>query len=158
MMEYRWKQGFPSKHVDPQIVGERLEVLRDGGIIEPEHVVNAARSHNDCMHPLFEWEDGLAAHEYRLEQARKLVRSVTVIIMNDADEPKEYRAFVNISTPEQSAYTTIQAAMADPGTREMILKRAWGELAAWKRKYEDLREFAAVFKAMDKVEPKIANG
>lgn len=49
-----------------------------GGVIAPEAVVEAARDPASPLHGAFDWDDASAAHEHRIETARKLIRSVKV--------------------------------------------------------------------------------
>lgn len=60
----------------------RLELQKiataNGGVLVPEHVVEAARDENHPLHKQFEWDDEEAARAWRIEQARGLIRSVTL--------------------------------------------------------------------------------
>ena len=49
-------------------------------------VVATAKPANNPLHPHFEWCDKKAAEEYRLKQARSLIRVVNVYIENDEDK------------------------------------------------------------------------
>lgn len=53
---------------------------RHGGRITPEQVVAEAQNPDSPLHGYFEWRDDEAAHKYRIEQARGLIRSVHVKI------------------------------------------------------------------------------
>lgn len=61
-------------------VASRLRALaeRGDGTITPEAVIDDARSPDSPLHGEFEWDDSAAAHAYRLDQARHLIRSVRV--------------------------------------------------------------------------------
>ena len=56
---------------------------RNKGRITPEEVVEAATDESSPLHDFFEWDDGIAGHRFRLEQARTLIRSVTVTIKTE---------------------------------------------------------------------------
>ena len=66
-----------------QDVVEAINDLAKSGRITPEDVVTEAEDVNSPLHHLFEWDDGEAAHRYRLDQARHLIRSVKVHIKVD---------------------------------------------------------------------------
>lgn len=51
-----------------------------GGVLTPEDTVAAAADPAHILHPRFEWDDTEAAHRYRLDQARALIRAVRVEI------------------------------------------------------------------------------
>ena len=60
-------------------VRDALIALEDeNGRLTPEAVLTAARDPNSPLHDRFEWDDGKAAAEHRLHQARTLIRSVKV--------------------------------------------------------------------------------
>jgi hypothetical protein len=48
------------------------------GRLTPTAVVEDAQSEDSPLHPFFEWDDDKAAHEHRLDQARRLIRSVKI--------------------------------------------------------------------------------
>ena len=52
---------------------------RDGGLLRPRAVVDAARDVESPLHRCFEWDDKVAGEKYRLEQAQRLIRSFTVV-------------------------------------------------------------------------------
>jgi hypothetical protein len=57
----------------------RIAALNDGRLT-PEQVVETASDPDNPLHRLFDWNDSTAAHKYRLDQARALIRSVEVRI------------------------------------------------------------------------------
>jgi chorismate mutase len=60
---------------------ERIRTA-NGGILEAEDVLSAASNPKSPLHPMFEWDDRTAAHNYRLDQARELIRSVHIETVN----------------------------------------------------------------------------
>lgn len=61
----------------------RLEKIRarNNGVLTPDDVVKDARSETSPLHPYFTWDDSEAANQYRLDQARLLIRNVRVEVM-----------------------------------------------------------------------------
>jgi hypothetical protein len=61
-------------------IADRLAQLTqlNGGRLTPEAVVADAADANSPMHGQFEWDDTEAARQYRLDQARTLIRSVKI--------------------------------------------------------------------------------
>lgn len=56
---------------------QRLYELQDRqGHLDPEVVVADAADAGSPLHGCFQWDDGVAAHAYRIDQARSLIRSV----------------------------------------------------------------------------------
>lgn len=56
---------------------ERIRVMH-GGILQAEDVLEEAKNPASPLHPMFEWDNAAAAHQYRLDQARALIREVRV--------------------------------------------------------------------------------
>ena len=61
-------------------VRERLERIRirEKGVLTPDAVVADARNVTSPLHGYFTWDDTEAANQFRLEQARTLIRNIKV--------------------------------------------------------------------------------
>jgi hypothetical protein len=147
---YEWKPDARYS-ANPQVVGERLEAIRvaHGGDLHPADVVEDARADASPLHPLFQWDDNIAAEEYRKEQARHIIRHITVVFERPPAKAKTVRAFVSIQRQEETAYTSVQEAMSHADLRAQVVKQAWRELQGWRQRYQDLQELASIFAAMD---------
>ncbi|MGI8765708.1 MAG: hypothetical protein ACR2KM_04220 [Gemmatimonadaceae bacterium] len=151
-MIYQWKDGFPTHGADAQAVGARLESLREchQGKLTPEAIVSDAAKPKSPMHSLFEWDDESAATEYRLEQARALLRAIVTTVVG-AHRTTPTRAFVAVKQEgdKGKSYTSIGVAMASPVLRSQVLNAAKAELASWRTRYRDLEELTALFEIVD---------
>lgn len=149
---YRWKPGVVTR-VDAQAAGEELERIRvrHNGRLDQENLLQEAEKKASPLHDHFEWNDRTAAHQYRLEQAGYLIRSIEVIIppKRPDEEPSAVRAFVNVVRDEDRSYTSVSHAMADPDLRAQVIAQAWKELEAWRQRHAELTEFARVFTSID---------
>lgn len=69
------------KEIQISVVEVELEKIRlkNSGVITPEAVVSAAKKPTNPLHDYFQWNDSAAAKDWRIEQARRLIRSVQVI-------------------------------------------------------------------------------
>lgn len=156
--EYAWRDGArlqKGARVPAQAVGERLERLRAGagGELVPEAVVEDARDPASPLHSLFEWDDAEAAHQHRLSQARAMIRAVVVRYRAEPEDgPRSIVAFVNVKEGDRQYYTSVAAAMSDPGRRAIVLRQAWEDFQALRKRYQNLAEFAALFAALDEIE------
>jgi hypothetical protein len=154
---YGWTPGsIAFAKLNPQIVGEEIERLRlaHGEHLDAAELVTAAASPRSPLHAAFDWDDQRAAAQQRLHIARKLMHSVTIVIVTP--ERKEWIARAFVATPKKnqpgkSSYTSTQFAMTNAELRHEILKQALRELAAMKKKYAELSELAIVFAAVDSV-------
>jgi hypothetical protein len=133
------------------IVGQHIEMLRQQqkGELTPEDVLADARHGNSPLHSFFEWDDGAAAEQYRLNQARGLIRSVVAIYTSEDKPAVRQRAYVHIAEGETSHYREVGHAMSQTRTRKIVLQRAWKELQDWRNRYKDLKEFSELFEVVD---------
>lgn len=68
-----------------EAIAKRLEKLAslNGGRLTPDAVLQDARSKSSPLHDQFEWNDSEAAKQWRLSQARELIRSVRIEIQTE---------------------------------------------------------------------------
>lgn len=146
-----------TKVSDPNTVGQHLDLLRKQckGELTPGDVVADARNPNSPLHPFFEWDDDDAAEQYRLQQARGLIRAVVAIYVSDDKPAVRQKAYVHVREPGANHYRETTQALSQSKTREMVLKRAWEELISWKRRYKDLTEFAELVDVIDELDKKL---
>ena len=105
-MIYKFKAGSRIGGVKAQDVGEILQRLRDrDGRIETTTVLIEAKKKRSKLHGAFEWDDSRAGNEYRLIQARRLIRSLEIIV-EDRPEP----AFVHIDIANNGYYQSVEIA------------------------------------------------
>lgn len=138
--------------------GMRIESLRDSeGTVEPEVLVADGEDPSSPLHDAFEWDDPKAAHKYRITQARKVLRSIEVEIVEEPEqEPQRVRAFYNVDTDKDTqAYVDIDTVRSNKTYREQIIEKALGELQGWRRRYEQYKEFSPVVEAVDAVTEQI---
>lgn len=148
MAAYQWKSGCFVKG-DAQKVGEVCETLERNGGLTPKALVDESRPEDAPLHGMFLWDDVAAAELYRESQARHIIGSIEVVPVGRS-EP--VRAFVSLSVGgSERRYSRVEAALAEPDTREMVLKDALAELRAFERKYNGLAELADVISAIRKV-------
>ena len=124
---------------------ELLAVRERHGWLTPEAVVGEARSPQHPLHHEFEWDDAIAAHEHRLEQARELIRSVR-ITYTSAKGPVSIRAFHSLPStgPSKMAYDPVEEIVENPVSREMLLREMDQDWKRFKAKYQHLKEFASL--------------
>ncbi len=150
MANYEWK--VVQYKVDPQKAGELLEDInkREGGI-RPKTVVDESRPEDALLHGCFEWQDDVAGELYREVQAKSIIRNLIIIPEAKGDEQKKIRAFVHIKNEENRArYLPLDTVVKDGSMRQQMLKLAWDELKAFRRKYQDLSELSKVFEIVDR--------
>jgi hypothetical protein len=122
-------------------------IYNERGELTPATVVHAATPPEHPLHERFEWNDKVAAHEHRKNQAAEMIRSVKVTYGEPQanGEKKSVRAFVAVrGDGPSSRYEPVEKAMTDDFTRQLLLAECKREWRAFERKYGDLEEFAAI--------------
>lgn len=146
MLTYRFKEPLTlknSKDADPQVIGEVLAkiALDAGGELTPGAVVLSAQNDDSPLHRHFEWDDVVAAQKYRLDQAREIIRSITV--EDSENDDGALHAFVSVNAGGV-AYRTIQAVKSSRELQAAVLKAAERDLAAFDRRYRELSDVCRV--------------
>ena len=156
MPEYKYRNGYRPSLKDPQVVGDRLQELRDKyGALTPGIVLKDAKAKKSILHGAFEWDDSVAAKQWRLHTARHLIRSV-VIEQSDATDNIRYKpAFVFIKTEQGPQYQSLAKVLSDEELRLQVLKRASDELEQWTKRYDDYEEFYLVIEQAHKATKRI---
>ncbi len=122
----------------------------NGGILMPAAVVDAARPASSPLHSKFEWDDSAAAEQYRLQQARQLIRITVNVIGGRTDEEKLWVSL----TPDRAkggGYRGIVSVMSDSNLRNQLLEDALADAENFQQKYRHLSELSDVFAAMKKL-------
>lgn len=101
---------------------ELAKLARDlGDKLTPEAVVDFARDETVALHSQFEWDDAEAGSEFRLLQARGLIRRVLVKFDRGAgNQPMNVRAYLNVARGS-GEYRSIDVVRADAGATEAII-------------------------------------
>jgi len=130
---------------DAAIIGPRLDALGVGAAgFTPAAVVDDARPPASPLHPYFEWDDSVAAEEYRGEQAQGLIRHVRIVIEEANGEERLMPICISIETDDGRTYQPLARVLSDAEMRQQMLDRAEADLAAWRDRYAGLKELAAV--------------
>jgi hypothetical protein len=113
------------------------ETANDDGIVTADAVVDAARNKNSPLHDEFEWDDSVAGHQYRLDQARSLIREVryisldvtesvikTVAYVRDPRLPPKTQGYVSLQSVSRNKKLAADVVMAELNRCEAALNRA----------------------------------
>lgn len=138
-------------------MGKELEIIKkqNGGILRPDAVIEYARNKKSALHGRFIWDDTKAAHQYRLTQARDIIR-VAVIVESNTSQP--VRAYVSLSDERgaEGGYRAIAQVMDDKLLRERLLADCYSDLVLFRKKYAVLAKIATMkplFKAINAALP-----
>lgn len=137
---------------------EYLEELQqiaaaNDGMLRAEDVVAFARDPATHLHGRFTWNNSKAAEQWRLMQARQIIR-VSITYLDNVTEP--VRAFVSLysdRSTEGGGYRPSLNVLTTSDLREEMLADAFKDLQVLRHKYASLKELADVFAAIDALPP-----
>lgn len=136
-----------------QLEALKLIAERDGGLLRPAAVVEAAKPVDSPLHNAFTWDDTKAAYEYRLLQAQKLIRSFKVTI-EDGDKKFDAPVFVNLSTDrvggkDDNPYRLTESLRNDMDLLAIAEKDAMEQLRGVKERYGHLKRLGDIWDVID---------
>ena len=149
-MVYKWKN-FSYK-TSANVAGEVCEELDRTVGLTPENLVDASRPEDAPLHSEFEWDDQVAAEEFRRTQARQMICNLSIVIEEKEMEP--VRAFFSLQNgfrKNTGTYESTIVILSDEEKRRKLFFNAARDMEAFKNKYQMLTELAEVFEAIDNV-------
>lgn len=132
---------------DAQKIGPVLDELSNQSAVTARDVVDSARSPQSPLHEYFQWDDRIAADEWRVETARRMLRSIKVRYTEQekADDgttktvTREARAFhverTKAYETEPRKYRTFQVLHGDSAFAAQMMDSAFDDIISWRRKY-----------------------
>lgn len=150
------KPSFRLSDKKAQMINKELKKIEGKhGYVTPKILLDEAKNRLHPLHNDFTWDNTIAGEKWRLEEARYLIRSVRIHWVNDNDEPREVRSYVSISnyedettTAPNKSYISIERALDSEEYKKQIIREAFEELQLWQDKYNDLKEFTVIYKAI----------
>lgn len=114
-------------------------------LLKPEAVVDAARPRSSPLHGYFTWNNAEAADQWRLVQARALLRSV--IVMNpaglDVQPTVRYVSLLMDRSQPGGGYRAVETVLASQALREEYMHTAMTELNGWLKRHAHMRDLTA---------------
>ena len=138
-----------------QAVAKELERIASehGGFLKPEDVIEEAKPKGSPLHDCFTWNNSEAAHQYRLQEARNLIRVVVSYDVSGVQCNTPVKVWHSLTADRQShvGYRAIGDVMKSGELREQLLADALSEMKKFQMKYQCLSELSNVFKEMNKI-------
>lgn len=125
---------------------ELLAIREEHGILTPQVVVRAAAADDHPLHHRFEWDDAKAGHQYRLQQARQLIRIVREKYIDRSGAPADVRTFHAIPRGDenQMAYEPLTEILEDEIATKILLQSMEREWRTLRKRYERFEEFRQI--------------
>lgn len=121
-----------------RVLRDRLQTLagRDGRLTAAA-VVDDAADKKSPLHGEFEWDDSVAGHKYRIEQARTLIASVKVEVSIGSREVAAYVRDPDAKSTEQGYRSVANLKTDRERAREALINEA-GRAASYLQRVRDL--------------------
>ena len=144
---YRYRRTYRGpRTVSPELVVTEFERLRLDGALTAQCVCDAARPESAVLHPEFKWDDAVAADEYRLVQARQLIRAIVVISGDDHSEAQS--VYVHVADEDETEpmgkYVPLITVAEDEAQFARALAEAQRYLSAAEHRFAELRKMAEI--------------
>lgn len=142
---HKWAKGArrPSG-VSADDAARELERIRaEVGDLTPQAVLLHAADERAPLHTAFEWDDSKAGHEYRLNQARGLIRAVVTI---ESAEVPEHRSYVLVRADpakEETSYLPTVEVVNRPDLFGDAIRRLQSELRSARDSVNQISSLAA---------------
>lgn len=124
------------------------------GVLTPEIVVADAAKKDSPLHDEFEWNGKKAAHHWRIEQARALIRSVRVVITTQRTTVSTVAYIRNPQAePAEQGYVAVSDIRSDRELSRAALVAEFARAAATLRR---ARELAVAFDMSGEIDVLVA--
>ena len=150
---YEWANGvhvFPGyDKADANAIGWALQAIADanGGRLEPDKAIAAARSRSHPLYPHLTWDDKVAGQRWRIQELRTITRALRLVGEPDEEgEPTLRRAWLSIEDNGVS-YRGVEEVLSSQSLQVAVMKKALADLKAWEERYRDLDDICALVRA-----------
>lgn len=144
-MSVQW--GFMKFKADAQKCFDEVQTL--GEEYTPHEVLDLARDPKTELHKCFDWDDSSAAEKWRVQQARFVCSSFTVVVETTKGEEKEYRLVQH--DHDEKVYRPVMFTVRDEDQYASLLRKAKAELTTFKNRYKSIVELENVIDEIDRV-------
>jgi hypothetical protein len=140
---FTFRDGARVSGIAPQVAGEELARIREKhGQLTPRVTVDESRPKNAPLHGAFEWNDGKAADEYRLQQARGLIRAVCVVSEATDEACPVYVHVREDASNGAGSYQPLELVVQEPDLFAAALAELQAKLSGAQRAIEELHDAA----------------
>lgn len=148
-VRYCWDAGARGAFLrcDPEKVQDELhELHKEHGHVPLDVLLEKARNPDHVAHQAVEWDDQVAATEYRFEQLRHMLRSLRKICITQGEEHPPHRVFIAVKTAadqRKHQYQEIDIVIHQENGAEIVLNDA---IEYQERALAKLRDVKAILK------------
>ena len=148
---------FKNKHRGAAEAQAFVEIMRSvreaSGWYDPEEILRLAKPPSSGIHKMFQWDDTIAGHLYRVGQCRDYIRDIRIDLVS-RDGLKEIKFAV--AHPEDGGYVNhVKDVLQKPRIRELYLEQALIDAERWMARYKCFKELNEVFSAIEALRKKV---
>ncbi len=132
-MIYKWKPGRQIS-ADPEKAAMVMNDLAQKGSLNAETLVEVSKPEDAPLHNEFEWDDSVAATEYRKYQARNIINAIIEVDEN-AEKETPVRCFFKIDS-NSSNYEPLDVILQSVEKTDLLVNQAKNEFYAFQKKYD----------------------
>ncbi len=140
-MAYQFRKGSRFGGDAAAVAAELERIRNERGALQSEIIVSEATPSDAPLHGYFPWDDAAAAHQHRLELARRLVRAIE-IVRDDRPPVSMYVHYVGQEAVSEGGYEPLAIIVTQPDRYLSALAEAQQDLAAAQRRVNELLEVA----------------
>lgn len=145
-MSAQWS--FMKFAADPEKCHEELlQICDENGGAKPEEIVDFARDENTELHKCFQWDDSIAAENWRKQQARMITASLKVTVETQEHGAQSFRIFQHV----EDTYKPVTLIVRNEDEYAELLNKAKADLIAFKKRYKSLTELQELIEEIDRI-------
>jgi len=115
--------------------------------ITPANIVDYARNEETELHKCFQWDDSIAAENWRKQQARIIVSSLVVTVEKTTAGSQKYRLIQHDDSTKE--YKPVVFTVRNMDEYGRLLAQAKRELRSFKERYKSITELSEVIEQIE---------
>ncbi len=141
MTKYKWRSG-QRYAASADVAHKEMERIRkQHGALTAPFLLDEAREKDNPLHEEFTWDNRKAAEQFRLGEARTLIRAIITVESADAPECNSY-TLVSGDAAETTDYKPSEVVVQSPDMFADAIGRLSGELESARKSVRDLEQLA----------------
>jgi len=151
-LQFKFERGQTKNGVHANAVGNALEFLRErDGVVNARAFVDYSRPEDAETHPIFEWNEAVAAENYRVIQARETIRELRVVpTSSDMAPASQGPVYVHVRQAQTpiNGYAPAWVVVTRPDWTEQAKTECMTQLLGLERRYRFLEQLTPIWQAI----------
>ena len=147
-VEFSAKPTRPLSNKVAEEIGPEIHALmqkNDGEELTPDAYLDWVKENpGSRSYGQFDWDDTVAARKWRVHQARNIINSIEIKVIDERGDAVKVPAFINIVKSDEEEgtrqlYTSYENVLNDEESSSQVVARACRDFLSWRRRYLLLR-------------------